>query len=269
LQPAHLHVRSDCNLDITAKINMRLATYNIHACIGADGRFDPGRTVGVLRQMNADVVALQEVDNHPLGEVELLDYLSRETGLAAFAGPTLQRDTRHYGNALLTRLPTLTLKQIDLSLPRREPRGAIHALLDWNGQNLQVVATHLGLRPGERRQQVRRLLALYNSGPAALSVLLGDLNEWLLWGRPLRWLRRHFSATPQPRTYPARFPLFALDRIWVHPRSAMRRLAVHDSPLARIASDHLPLMAELAAVTHEHAGHPVSTAASRNTGADV
>jgi endonuclease/exonuclease/phosphatase family metal-dependent hydrolase len=108
------------------------------------------------------------------------------------------------------------------------------------------VATHLGLRPGERRRQVRQLLALCESTTAAISVLLGDLNEWLLWGRPLRWLRRYFAAIPQPRTYPARFPLFALDRIRVHPRSALTAIAVYNSPAARVASDHLPLMAEVA-----------------------
>ena len=226
-------------------MHMRLATYNIHACIGADGRFDPGRIVRVLRQMNADVIALQEVDNHLLGETELLGYLAAETAMKVFSGPTLQRDTRHYGNALLTRLPTLALKQVDLSLPQREPRGAIDALLDWNGQHLQVVATHLGLRPGERRQQVRRLLELCESSPAVLSVLLGDLNEWLLWGRPLRWLRQHFTAGPQPRTYPARFPLFALDRIWVRPASALVEISAHRSERSRTASDHLPVRALL------------------------
>jgi endonuclease/exonuclease/phosphatase family metal-dependent hydrolase len=241
-------VCTDSNPHLPANMHIRLATYNIHACIGADGHFDPARIVNVLRQMNADIVALQEVDNHQVSGTGLLDYLAAETGMTAVAGPTLQRGTRDYGNALLTRLPVLTVKQVDLSLPRREPRGAIDALLDWNGQYLQVTATHLGLRPGERRQQVRRLLQLYESSPAVLSVLLGDLNEWLLWGRPLRWLRRHFATVPQPRTYPARFPLFALDRIWVHPRSALMELSVHNSPMARVASDHLPLVAELASM---------------------
>jgi endonuclease/exonuclease/phosphatase family metal-dependent hydrolase len=191
------------------------------------------------------VLALQEVEHHLVEGLDLLEYLAAATGLTAIADPTLLRETRHYGNALLTRLPVLTLNRIDLSLPQREPRSAIDAMLDWNGRHMQVVATHLGLMPGERRQQVRRLLLLYESAPATLSILLGDLNEWLLWGRPLRWLRRHFRATPQPRTYPARFPLFALDRIWVHPRMALADIAVHASPVARIASDHLPLVATL------------------------
>jgi endonuclease/exonuclease/phosphatase family metal-dependent hydrolase len=228
---------------------MRIATYNIHACIGTDDRFDPDRTVRVIRQLNADVLALQEVEHHQVDGIDLLDYLATVTDMTAIAGPTLLRESREYGNALLTRLPVLTLNRIDLSLPQREPRGALDAMIEWHGCRVQVVATHLGLRPGERRLQVRRLLDLYESTPAALSVLLGDLNEWFLWGRPLRWLRRHFAAAPQPRTYPARFPLFALDRIWVHPRSALTAISVHNSPAARVASDHLPLVAELAIET--------------------
>jgi len=226
-------------------VSLRVATYNIHACIGLDGRFEPERTAQVLRELDAEVLALQEVEHHAVEGLDLLEYLAAATGHTAIAGPTLLRETRHYGNALLTRLPVLTLNRIDLSLPQREPRSAIDAMLDWNGRRIQVVATHLGLRPGERRQQVRRLLVLYESAPAAVSILLGDLNEWLLWGRPLRWLRRHFTSTPQPRTYPARFPLFALDRIWVHPRMALMDIAVNDSPAARMASDHLPLVATL------------------------
>jgi len=242
-------------------MRMKLATYNIHACIGADGRFDPGRTAAVMLQLNADVLALQEVEHHQVDGLDLLEYLATATGMEPIAGPLLLRETRDYGNALLTRLPVLTLNRVDLSQPPHEPRGALDAMLDWQGQHVQVVATHLGLRPGERRRQVRQLLALCESTPAAYSVLLGDLNEWLLWGRPLRWLRRYFAAIPQPRTYPARFPLFALDRIWVHPRSAMKNLAVFSSPAARVASDHLPLMAELA-ITAGHGAQKLTSAAA-------
>jgi endonuclease/exonuclease/phosphatase family metal-dependent hydrolase len=239
-------------------MRLTLATYNIHACIGGDGRFEPPRIAAVLRELNADVVALQEVEGHRVDDVELLHSLAAAAGLQAIAGPTLRRDTRQYGNALLTRLPVQRVQRINLSLPRREPRGALDVVLDWQGQRLRVVATHLGLQPGERRDQVRRLLALFESGDADLCVLLGDLNEWFLWGRPLRWLHRQFTATPHRRTYPARLPLFALDRIWVQPRTALQHIETHRSPLARLASDHLPLKAQLA-VGHHH-DHPEAKA---------
>jgi endonuclease/exonuclease/phosphatase family metal-dependent hydrolase len=77
-------------------------------------------------------------------------------------------------------------------------------------------------------------------------VLTGDVNEWYLWGRPLRWLHRHFKATPAPPTFPAWRPLFALDRLWTEPARLLAGLRVHATPLARIASDHLPLVAHLA-----------------------
>jgi endonuclease/exonuclease/phosphatase family metal-dependent hydrolase len=226
-------------------MRMTLATYNIHACIGADGQFGPQRTVQVLKELDTDIIALQEVEHHSVDELDLLDYLAEETGMTALAGPTLLRQSRHYGNALLTRLPIVTARRVDLSLPRCEPRGALDVMLDWHGKRVRVIATHLGLRPGERRRQVRRLLSLLETGAADYSVLLGDLNEWLLWGRPLRWLHRQFAPTPHLPTFPARLPLFALDRIWARPRAALDRIVVHTSAAARLASDHLPLRAEL------------------------
>lgn len=230
-------------------MQLKLATYNIHACIGADGRFDPERTVRVLRELDAGILALQEVEHHRIDDIDLLQRLARETGMRAIAGPTLLRETRQYGNALLTRLHVTHVNRIDISEPGGEARGAIDARLDWNGVPLQVVATHLGLGPGERRRQVRRLLPLFESRGHGVSVLLGDLNEWLLWGRPLRWLRRHFAPTPHLPTWPARLPLFALDRIWVQPHEALLRLETHLTPTARRASDHLPLKAVLSVET--------------------
>ena len=225
-----------------------VSTYNIHGAIGTDGRFAPLRIASVLQEIDADVVALQEVEHHEVDGQDLLDYLADKTAMTAIAGPTLLRETRGYGNAVLTRLPVLAVERVDLSLPGREPRGALNLVLDWKGQRLQVVATHLGLKPAERRQQVLRLLELFDPASSEPSLLLGDLNEWLLWGRPLRLLHRHFAANRHLRTFPARYPLFALDRVWVHPHTALQTLVVHRSPLAAEASDHLPLKAVLAKV---------------------
>lgn len=220
---------------------LTLATYNIHACVGADGRFEPERIAHVLRELNADVVALQEVERHDVNGHDLLDYLAAKTGLTAIAGPTLLRRTRHYGNAILTKLPILTVNRVDLTLPGHEARGALDITLDGNGRRVQVVATHLGLMPWERRQQVRELLKLFKIGSANIYVLMGDLNEWFLWGRPLRWLHAHFKRPPHCATFPARWPFMAPDRLWVHPRKRLAKVEVHASDLARVASGHLPL----------------------------
>lgn len=221
---------------------MRLifATYNIHGAIGRDGVFDPDRIAEVLREMNADVLALQEVDSRDHRGLEVLACLAAEAGLTPIAGPTLLRHARDYGNALLTRLKISDVRRVDLSYPGHEPRGALDVNLEADGIGLQVIATHLGLKPAERRSQIQQLLDRFSTKHC---VLMGDLNEWFLWGRPLRWLQAIFGRTPAPPTFPAAFPLFALDRIWVRPSHALLRLEVHCSAVARKASDHLPLRA--------------------------
>ena len=226
-------------------MRIRLATYNIHGCVGNDGRFDVERTGRVLRELDADILALQEVEHHDVDGLDLLEHLAQRSGLTPIAGPTLFKRRRAYGNALLTRLPISDVFPIDLSLPGREPRGALDVTLSCQGLACRVIATHLGLQPGERRTQVRTLLSLLDRRDSDIAVLLGDLNEWLLWGRPLRWLHRQFSPTPHLRTFPSRLPLFALDRIWVRPATCLQLLETHDTALAKTASDHLPLKAVL------------------------
>jgi endonuclease/exonuclease/phosphatase family metal-dependent hydrolase len=226
-------------------MRLAVATYNVHGCVGADGREDRERTLRVLRALDADVIALQELRWRPGDALHLLDEFAASLGYTPLAGPTLLRPDGHYGNALLTRLPVVEQRLVDLSVPGREPRGALAAVLQCAGGPLTVIATHLGLAPGERRRQMQRLLALVRRSAKPV-LLLGDLNEWFLWGRPLRWLRRHFGRTPAPATYPARWPLFALDRIWVEPVRLLERIEVYRDGFAGQASDHLPLRAMLA-----------------------
>jgi endonuclease/exonuclease/phosphatase family metal-dependent hydrolase len=223
---------------------LAIATYNIHGAVGCDGKFAPERIAGVLAEMQADVIALQEV---PLGgskTMNVLAELAKATGYVAAEGPACVRPERRYGNAVLSRYPILSLRSIDLSFGSREPRGAVDADVDCHGHMLRVVATHLGLRPAERRDQIRRLLRAFNTEEMPV-ILLGDINEWFVWGRTLRWLVSHFQAVPAPKTFPSRYPMFALDRIWIRPRHRLVHVEVHATPLARIASDHLPLIAHI------------------------
>jgi endonuclease/exonuclease/phosphatase family metal-dependent hydrolase len=223
-----------------------VASYNIHRAVGRDGRFDPERTAEVLAELDAQVIALQEVHTGRTGR-DLVRLFRERVGMEAVLGMTMLRREAEYGNVLLTRHRVLRVARLDLSVPPHEPRGALDVMLDsGGGRRLRVLATHLGLWPYERRRQVKRLLAALDGAEEDALVLLGDLNEWFLWGRPLRWLHVQFKRTPAPATFPAGRPLFALDRLWVRPRTALKRLAVHTSPRARLASDHLPLVATLA-----------------------
>lgn len=223
---------------------VRFASYNIHLGIGRDGIFRPERIATVIEELDADVVALQEVYLGGPG-FDMLDYLRRKCGLNAIAGPTLLSERGEYGNAILTRFCHGEVQRWDLSVGSFEPRGAIDTRVVHGGHSLRVIATHLGLRPGERRCQIRQLLKIIEQDNRFPTVLLGDVNEWFLWGRPLRWMHRHFKRTPAPPTFPAVRPLFALDRIWVEPRNALQRIRAHTSATARIASDHLPIVASL------------------------
>lgn len=223
---------------------LKIATYNIHGAVGRDGRCRPERIAAVLGELDADIIALQEV---PLGGAQtphVLRYLAETTGFHCCEGLTLATAARRYGNGVLSRYPIRAARSIDLSFGTREPRGALDADIDCEGQLVRVVATHLGLSAAERRAQVQRLLDAFDTSDMPV-ILLGDLNEWFLWGRSLRWLVSHFQSAHAPVTFPSRFPVLALDRIWVRPMKRLVRVAVHRTAAARHASDHLPLVAQI------------------------
>ena len=223
---------------------LRVVSYNVHRAIGRDRRCMPQRILDVLRETQADIVALQEVEARD-GGADMLAWLGRELGFHSIPGTTLIRHDGHSGNGILTRFPARSVIHCYLSWRGSEPRAAIAADLEFDGRVLRFVATHLGLRPAERRDQVTRLLKLFTDRPYERAVLMGDLNEWFLWGRPLRRLHRYFEKTPAPRSFPSRMPILSLDRVWTHPGSMRRKIEVHRAALARGASDHLPLVATL------------------------
>lgn len=229
-------------------IRMKIATYNLHGAVGTDGKFSPERIAAVLAEIDADIFALQEVPLGGSNGPDVLSVLQRETGLHAVEGPTLDTRERRYGNAVLTRFPVQAVRTLDLSFGRREPRGALDADIACQGETWRIVATHLGLGLSERRAQVEQVLQRFDT-PHMPVILLGDLNEWFVYGRTLRRLVSHFYRARTPKTFPTRFPLFALDRIWVHPGERLERVDVHRTALSRVASDHYPLIATVAAAS--------------------
>jgi endonuclease/exonuclease/phosphatase family metal-dependent hydrolase len=227
--------------------SLKIASYNIHGFVGGDGRRDVARTARVIRALEPDVIALQEVvfARSESGDPEPVEVLAELSGYLAVSAPIERCDGLAFGNAVLTRLPFLSQRRICLDYGAHEPRTALEIVLETGARPLRVIATHLGLRPVERRHQVRTILEHVAGDESSVTVLLGDFNEWFLLGRPLRWLHARFGRGYAAPTFPARFPLFALDRIWTHPRGALRNFHAYRGGEARAASDHLPVIGEV------------------------
>jgi len=223
---------------------LRIATWNIHDAVGTDGRRDLNRIADVIRALQVPVLGLQEASCSPDGTGDVAA-LAALTGFRWRAIPTRSHRDSHCGNALLTSLPILRQRRVDLSVRGREPRAALEVDLRADGRRVRVVVTHLGLGVGERRQQVTRLLADLRRDDADVTILLGDINEWFLWGRPLRWINRAFGRDQARATFPSRWPALALDRVWAHPPRTVTDVQAFRASVARTASDHLPLVATL------------------------
>jgi endonuclease/exonuclease/phosphatase family metal-dependent hydrolase len=226
----------------------RVATYNVHKCVGIDRRKDPVRVAAVIRELEADIIGLQEVYHRSDGthESAQMDFQAREAGYEAVAGPTIKLPKGHYGNVLLTRWPVVKKREIDLCFTCREPRGALETILAVKRHKIRVIVTHLGLARVERRHQIAQLIEyLGEETPARLTVLVGDLNEWLPVSRGLLQIHRRLGRSPGLMSFPSWWPLLALDRIWVRPKEAIIKMSVHSTKLSRRASDHLPVVADL------------------------
>ena len=224
---------------------VKVATWNIHMGRGRDGRRDLERVAKVIGNLGVDCIGLQEVDNHSHEAGDDLTRLAVATGMRAVAGPTMVRAGGEYGNALLSRWPVTRVVRHDLSVPGREPRGLLQAVIDCPNSPFYLAVTHLGLHPAERRRQVAAILSHLPFDESLPLLLLGDFNEWLLWGRPLRWLHRRFGRTPAPPSFPARWPLVRLDRILASGPVRLQGVGTIDTELTRMASDHLPVVAEI------------------------
>ncbi len=219
---------------------MVVATYNVHRCIGTDGRRDPDRVGSVIRELGADIVGLQEIASGVGGQLEQIAQL---IGMFAVAGPLLPFGDHRIGNALLTRFPLGEARVVSLDVVGREPRAALDVDIQIDDDPWRVLVTHFGLRGRERRQQATRLLQAIEARPVVRRTLvLGDVNEWLRGARSLRRLRAAFGGR-SVLSFPAQWPLLALDQVLVQPAGALGNVWAHRSPLSRVASDHLPVVA--------------------------
>jgi endonuclease/exonuclease/phosphatase family metal-dependent hydrolase len=224
---------------------LRLASYNVHECKGLDFRRDPGRIAAVIRSLDADIVVLQEVLSEP-GAVpsSQVRFLAEKTGMhMAVAGPTMRKTDGQYGNAILSRYPITKVRLHDISLGAFEPRGIIDADIRVGDLTVRVLATHFGLWPMERNRQVMRLLEILPENPAHPLIVIGDMNGWIPGSPVLRRLQERLGKPAAMRSYPAPFPLLPLDRIWIQPAGHRLVVEAPKSRLARIASDHLPMVA--------------------------
>ena len=224
---------------------LSVASWNIHKGVGSDRRRDLDRTAAVIGEIAPDIMALQEADTRFGTRRGLLDLeaLAREHGLVAVPGTGPAHGW--HGNVLLLRDADLEdVRRIDL--PGMEPRGALIADLRQAGRPLRVIGAHLGLLPTSRAAQSRHILDLLKDMDDRPTLLMGDLNEWRAAGSSaMDHLTRVFRSSVALPSYPARYPVMPLDRMMVSAPAHLSQQAVHDTPLARRTSDHLPIKAKL------------------------
>lgn len=227
---------------------IRVASYNMRKAIGTDRRRSPERTLEVLNELDADVIALQEADRRfgakqsalPLKLIaEHSDY--KPVAFEARAG-----SLGWHGNALLVKKHVEVLEHHLFHLPSLEPRGAVLADIALNGARLCVIGMHLDLSGLWRRRQAQAILAhLAQRDGDCPAVLMGDLNEWSSRGGCLRDFAKGHLFAECGRSFHASRPITQLDQIMVSPDLEILQSGAHASPTARKASDHLPVWADL------------------------
>lgn len=242
---------------------VRILSYNVHRCVGVDRRLDVGRVAAVIAEAAPDIVCLQEVDvgRARTGGVDQAHRLAQRLGMTHRFHAALKVEEELYGDAILTALPERLVKAGPLPgyprIPRLEPRGAMLVAVRIGARELLVLNTHLGLVPREQQLQAAALAGPeWLGGPLAAGplIMVGDLNATagtsahrILSARlaDAHGLLRRGHGRGRVATFPSTLPMLRIDHAFVGPGVAVEALGAWESPLARLASDHLPLIVDV------------------------
>lgn len=243
-------------------MKLRAVTYNVHKCRGMDGRVNTTRIAEVLREVDADIVALQEVMDHQA------EAISDEIEMPFAIGENRKYRGFGYGNVILSRMPISGSRNYDLSVRGREERGCLRTDLEIKDAGvLHVFNVHLGTAFVERRHQGRKLIApelLTDVDLQHPRIVLGDFNEWTR-GLATHLLCSHMkSAEFKSRSYPGFLPFLHLDHIYYDEALQLEKLALHRTRRSLVASDHLPLVGDFAFARKEIGGAAVANGETLN-----
>ena len=237
----------------------RLLTYNVHRCVGVDRRLEPGRIADVIAEHAPDIVCLQELDvgRARTGGVDQAEVVARRLAMSFHFHAAMKVETEEYGDAILTPHPERLVRAAALPVVTEamgnEPRGALWAAIDLPGGTVNVINTHLGLIPREQRLQAAALVGkdwLGHPDCTGHTILTGDFNATSIT-RPYQTLarrlddaQRRLGLRPTVKTFPSAFPAIRIDHCFVSPGVRITGVSAPFSPLARMASDHLPLIVD-------------------------
>jgi len=230
----------------------RVASYNVHSCMGTDRQFAPERIADILQELDADLIAIQELGWHRRGRrhFDQFAYLAEVTGYTVLEGPTKFHARAHYGNAILARRSILSHRTLDLSSPMHIPRGCVMAEVIVGSQPVTVINAHLGLTPWERHRQVAMLAREIETLQGDV-ILMGDFNSWKPAGVTFRMLTRYLPHYTDAPTFHTRAPRVPLDRIYLSENLAFEDTQVWRTLETLRASDHLPIVANVMRLAQE------------------
>ena len=235
----------------------RIATYNVHRCVGNDRRLNVARIAEVLARLEPDIVALQELDvgRARTGHVDQAHEIARRLDMACHFHAALTVEEERYGDAILTCFPERLVQVGPLPgyerIPQLEPRGALWVEVEVEGKPLQVINTHLGLVPREQQIQARWLASpawLEHPQCQGAKILLGDFNAtgaslvYRTLSAKLQPARRLSPKSGPTSTFPSPLPVLRIDHLFVSREVTVTDVFAPFDPMTRVASDHLPLV---------------------------